>query len=235
MFEASGERDEDNRDINNKTNEVMGDCATRSQAKIKLAYDGNISNNGNPSEYITKDEIIAWGGDASYLDKYISGKELVALEDIVKPSGDYEQIYRVSIISTVTQEITDFVLQLGLEINQQDHYVSEVYTTKETETIWDGTTDMRIDTKWIDKMQNNRLVELSPRYSPGVNIFINSLNIVAKSKTTGANVPLVNNLLLNKWTADLTVHNYIEFVVPVEHTTDPIDIIIRTATPFKNI
>lgn len=58
----------------------MGDCATRGQAKTKLAYAGTVT---NTSEYVTKDEVIAWGGDASYLAKYISGDELVALEDII--------------------------------------------------------------------------------------------------------------------------------------------------------
>lgn len=58
----------------------MGDCATRGQAKTKLAYAGTVT---NTSEYVTKDEVIAWGGDASYLNKYISGNELVALEDII--------------------------------------------------------------------------------------------------------------------------------------------------------
>lgn len=69
----------------------MSDCINRTKARTILGYSGATPTASN--EYVTKEQCITMGADSSPLGKYKSGKELINLDDVVKPASKGALIY----------------------------------------------------------------------------------------------------------------------------------------------
>lgn len=61
---------------------MSNECITRAAARAKLGITDSIN---SPNEYATVEEIKAWGGQVNNESAYLSQKELVREDDIIKP------------------------------------------------------------------------------------------------------------------------------------------------------
>lgn len=86
----------------------MGDCATRQEAATKLNK-GTVT---SPNEYVTKKQVIEWGGDSASLNKYNGDYELIDYNDI---KGKSNPLYCE--IICMTSGMNDIDLTALLEIN----------------------------------------------------------------------------------------------------------------------
>lgn len=209
----------------------MGDCATRGQAKTKLAYAGTIT---NTSEYVTKDEVIAWGGDSSYLNKYISGNELVALEDIVKKISISPQRV-MTVISSYQQAVVGFEQRVIFDVNTIPF--SLILNFKPIRNTRNFVAEIPHDIFEVrpDTDQVTSLYEIMPYQELSVNIYIDYFSVAAVPVTGGTAIPIVSNRAIGKWSNALNKSNDIKFTIPKEYVNHSINIILGTHRAFEEV
>lgn len=208
----------------------MGDCATRGQAKTKLAYAGTVT---NTSEYVTKDEVIAWGGNSSYLNKYISGNELVALEDIVK--GGSKNKYIFTIVSTVEQVVKGLTIESSINVNNVKTYDSVLGFTKLLDNRHYNT---EVDFPFAEDFPNvNQQITISKfkNYgSLGSNIFIDKFGIVAIPVDGGTRTTLLDKDV-KQWSNDISANKPIQGLIESKYINDTINFIFTTYRLFEEV